>query len=85
MAQAIAMHGALVAGSIDTLRVSTQYTPVKAAARLPALSVGASLNRDALAVAAPAVVVLADAGAANALTAEDVTGTFLKVRIILSE
>lgn len=67
------MNGALAGSSI----VSGTKAP-KAAARVPVLSVRASLNRDALAVAG---VVLADAGAANALTSEDVTGTFLKVSL----
>jgi len=84
--QVTAMNGAL-AGSIDT-SVSLRTSKKVPKARLPALTVRASLKHE-LAVAAPAtitsVVVLADAGAANALTAEDVTGTFLKVRKLLSE
>ena len=74
------MNGALVAGSIDAVPGTVLRASKTKAARL---SVRASLKderRDSLAVVAPAVVLLADAGAANALTAEDVTGTFLKVR-----
>lgn len=97
MAQAIramqvtAMNGALAGTSqnIDT-SVSLRTSNKVPNALLPTLSVRASLKdeRDVLAIVAPAtitsVIVLADAGAANALTAEDVTGTFLKVRKLLS-
>lgn len=98
MAQAIramqvtAMNGALAGTSqnIDT-SVSLRTSNKVPNALLPTLSVRASLKdeRDVLAIVAPAtitsVIVLADAGAANALTAEDVTGTFLKVQSVASQ
>ena len=88
--QVTAMNGALAGSLVDVdtsvlLRGSRRVPR----ARRAGLSLRASMKeeQEVRAVVAPAaiasVVVLANAGAANALTAEDVTGTYTKVRYIL--
>jgi hypothetical protein len=85
--QVTALNGAL-AGSSQTVDTSASFRSSRRVpkTRRPALSLRASLKdeHDAqVSVLAPAaiasLVALADAGAANALTAEDVTGAYLKV------
>ncbi|KAG0614768.1 hypothetical protein M758_6G202300 [Ceratodon purpureus] len=90
--QVTAMNGALAGSLVDVdtsvlLRGSRRVPR----ARRAALSLRASMKeeQEVRAVVAPAaiasVVVLANAGAANALTAEDVTGTYTKVQSVASQ
>lgn len=90
--QVLGMSGSLAGTSqfVDN-SVSLQSAKGLSKCRRPAFSVRAHVKDEhsTLAVTTPAtitsIVVLADAGAANALTSEDVTGTVLKVRESPSE
>ncbi|KAG0586143.1 hypothetical protein KC19_2G067900 [Ceratodon purpureus] len=92
--QVTALNGSLAGSSqnVDTSVVSHRSSKRFPKSRRPALSLRASMEdgRDAqVAVVAPATiasfVVMADAGAANALTAEDVTETYMKVQSTASQ
>lgn len=82
--QVSAMNGALAGNIVDTPVSLRNSKRVPVAGRRGTVSVRASLKKDERDVLAPAAVVsavvLADAGAANALTSEDITGAFSKVR-----
>lgn len=83
--QVTALNGSFAGSSqnVDTSRSLRSCSKSVPNTRRPAFSLRASMKgeHDVVAPASIAsIVVLADAGAANALTGDDITGAYLKVR-----
>lgn len=90
--KAVALPGSLP--SLESIALKTSKMVGRSSCSRPSLSIRASQagkedpRSEVPALAAPVTIastLLANAGAAQALTAEDVTAAFLKVRIILAD